>query len=204
MLQQFRRARIALLKHYSLSRKPSIHPTSSGRGGIDRRKRGWSKASLQMMHKIDSFLKECQRFAGIGAVSLMRKALKDFTFSDGTFIPKGTSIVSPSRCLHLDDEYYDDALVFNPFRFSRLRDEQGGDAKHQYVSTSPIYLSFGHGKHACPGRFFAANELKSMLAHVVVTYDVKLEDNKPRPQGLKMGFDIAADPFASILFRKRV
>ena len=35
-----------------------------------------------------------------------------------------------------------------------------------------------------PGRFFTAKELQSMLAHVVVTYDMKLEDNAPYPASL--------------------
>ena len=28
---------------------------------------GWSKAALQKMRKVDSFLKECQRYEGLGA-----------------------------------------------------------------------------------------------------------------------------------------
>ena len=78
----------------------------------------------------------------------MRKATKDFTFSDGTFIPKGTTLVVPSRSLHLNNEHYDNAHVFDPFRFSDMRDEEGEGTKHHFVSTSPEYLPFGHGKHA--------------------------------------------------------
>ena len=121
------------------------------------------------MHKVDSFLKESQRLVGTSAsrsfhalaeggisnpiagllVSLLRKVMKDFTFSDGTFIPKGTTIVAPSKCLHLDNEHYDNAHVFDPFRFSASTcDEEEEDAKHHFVSTGTEYLPFGHGKHA--------------------------------------------------------
>ena len=55
-----------------------------------------------------------------------------------------------------------------------------------------------------PGRFFAANELKSMLAHMVVTYDIKLEDGATHPHSVCYGATIVADPHASVLFRKRV
>ena len=58
--------------------------------------------------------------------------------------------------------------------------------------------------HYSPGRFFAVNELKTMLAHVVVTYDVKLEDNAARPPSLRFGPVILADPCAKVLFRKRI
>ncbi|KAJ7049857.1 hypothetical protein C8F01DRAFT_1264742 [Mycena amicta] len=47
--------------------------------------------------------------------------------------------------------------------------------KHHMISTAPDYLPFGTGKHACPGRFFAATELKMMLAHFVVNYDLEAE-----------------------------
>ncbi|KAN0094344.1 Cytochrome P450 [Tylopilus felleus] len=163
---------------------------------------GWSKASLAKMHKIDSFLKESQRLVGNSVVGLTRKAVKDFTFSDGTFIPKGTSVAAAAWCLHLDDEYYDNPHVFDPFRFANMRDDEH-DTKHQFVSTSTEYLPFGHGKHACPGRFFAASVLKMMLAHLVMSYDVKLEDDKIRPKRLRLGIAIYPDPAAKIMFRRR-
>jgi cytochrome P450 len=33
--------------------------------------------------------------------------------------------------------------------------------------------SFGHGRHACPGRFFAATEMKLLVAYIMMNYDVK-------------------------------
>ena len=80
-----------------------------------------------------------------------RKALKDFTFSDGTFIPKGTNIAALVRPVHLDEKIYEDPLSFKPFRFAEAR-EGANDArdavKNQLVTTSLQYLLFGHGKHA--------------------------------------------------------
>ena len=43
-----------------------------------------------------------------------------------------------------------------------------------------------------------------MLAHVVVTYDVKLEDNAARPRSLYIDPAILADPSAKVLFGKRI
>ena len=152
-----------------------------------------------------------------------RKALKDFVFSDGTFIPKGTLIGVATRSVHHDEKFYRNANVFQPFRFAGMHEDDGEDTKGQLVSTTMEYLAFGHGKHAwydappllcdvrlsntcsfdSPGRFFAAIQLKSILAHIVVTYDVKLEDNATRPRSLHFGTSIVADPRASVLFRKR-
>ncbi|KAG6380639.1 cytochrome P450 [Boletus reticuloceps] len=164
---------------------------------------GWSKVAVDKMRKVDSFLKECLRFEGMLMASLSRKALKDFTFSDGTFIPKGTSVAVPSLSLHHDKTYYEDPDAFKPFRFAEIHDKDGNRVNDQLTSTSVEYLPFGHGRHACPGRFFAATELKLMLAHVVVTYDVKLEDNATYPPSRHIGTFITVNPRAEVVFRNR-
>lgn len=45
---------------------------------------------------------------------------------------------------------------------------------------SDKFLAWGHGRHACPGRFFATYLMKIMLAHVLVHYDVKAHGPKPK------------------------
>ncbi|CAL1694068.1 unnamed protein product [Somion occarium] len=164
---------------------------------------GWTKAAMQKLRKLDSFMRESQRMNGISGVSLMRKALKDVTMSDGSFIPAGTMIVAPAVATHMDDENYTNPEVFDPWRFSNMRDGDGEGTKHQFVSTSVDYITFGHGKHACPGRFFAANELKAMLAHTVMNYDVKFEKESVRPPNLWFAITVSPDPRAKVLFRKR-
>ncbi|KAF9237106.1 cytochrome P450 [Melanogaster broomeanus] len=163
---------------------------------------GWSRDAVAKMHKIDSFLTESLRFEGITCVGMSRKAMKDATFSDGTVIPKGTIVTFAAAATYHDNEHYENADMFDPFRFANMRDEDGEGVKHQFVSTGPEYMPFGYGRHACPGRFFAADELKSMLAHVVVSFDIKLEDGI-RPQSLRIGNAISANPRAKVLFRKR-
>jgi len=164
---------------------------------------GWTKAAMNNLRKVDSFIKEAQRYMGLGAISLTRKAVKDFTFSDGTFIPAGTTVSAPMRATHYDENIYEHPEVFDPFRFSDLRETSGESAKHQLVSTSVEYLVFGHGLHACPGRFFAANSMKAMLAHVVMTYDVKMENEGVLPSSMWFGPNMLPDRDAKVMFRKR-
>ncbi|KAI9830674.1 MAG: hypothetical protein M1826_004503 [Phylliscum demangeonii] len=48
------------------------------------------------------------------------------------------------------------------------------------VTTSEAFLAFGYGRHACPGRFFAANEIKLLIAYIVLNYDVQhIASRKP-------------------------
>ncbi|KAG6332745.1 hypothetical protein ID866_6343 [Astraeus odoratus] len=165
---------------------------------------GWTKNALQKMRRVDSFLKESQRFEGITSLGITRKALKDITLSDGTLIPKGTYVAVPAHAIHHDACIYENPHAFEPFRFADMREQQGESSRHQMVAVSPESLAFGCGKAACPGRFFAAVVLKSMLAHIVVSYDVKLETNTSRPKSKFLGPLIAASHTARVMFRKRL
>ncbi|CAG8719239.1 5148_t:CDS:2, partial [Acaulospora colombiana] len=52
-------------------------------------------------------------------------------------------------------------------------EEEGKEMKKTMFTTSRDFLTFGHGRNACPGRFFAALGLKAVLATLVLDYDVK-------------------------------
>ncbi|KAI0368837.1 cytochrome P450 [Pilatotrama ljubarskyi] len=164
---------------------------------------GWTKNAMGKMWKLDSFLRESQRYNGIGLTSLTRKSLKDITLHDGTRIPKGTMVMAAADATHHDDAVYADADVFDPFRFSRMREAEGESTKHQFVNTSVDYISFGHGKHACPGRFFAANELKSLLAFIILNYDLKLGGDGQRPRNIYWGLNVIPAPNGKVLFKRR-
>ena len=82
-------------------------------------------------------------------VSLFRKSMKDVVFSNGTVIPAGTIVVATSTGTHLQEELYEDAADFKPFRFSDVREKGGPDAQRQQFHTPAAeYISFGHGYHA--------------------------------------------------------
>ena len=72
----------------------------------------------------------------------------------------------------MQDEVFDRADEFDPWRMYRERMKKGEELKHQYVMTSDKNLHFGHGKHACPGRFFAANEVKTLLVLLLMRFEL--------------------------------
>ncbi|KAI0334068.1 cytochrome P450 [Cubamyces sp. BRFM 1775] len=164
---------------------------------------GWTKAALGKMWKVDSVMREAQRLNGINTISVMRKARKNVVLSDGTHIPQGTLLVAAAMPMHHDEDLYDNAHVFDPFRFARQREGEGQGTRFQYVNTSADYVAFGHGKHACPGRFFAATELKAMLAYIVLNYDIKFDGDGQRPGNVYWGPIVFPAPSARVLFRKR-
>ncbi|CAL1702938.1 unnamed protein product [Somion occarium] len=164
---------------------------------------GWTRDALQKMLKVDSFLRESHRHHGIGSLTMTRKALKDFTFSDGTFIPKGAFVSAAEAPTHFDEANYENSEVFDPWRFVSNDGNNIEGVKNQMVSTSTDYVTFGHGRFACPGRFFAANELKAMMAHLVLTYDIKMENEGVIPEPVWYSIKVQPNPTAEVMFRRR-
>ena len=88
------------------------------------------------------------RLMEVCLVVLSRVAMQDLTLVDGTFVPQGTLVAAAVAPAHRDSNHYPRADVFDPFRFSRLREEKGPSATQAFTHTSGKWLAFGHGKHA--------------------------------------------------------
>lgn len=82
------------------------------------------------------------------SVGMLRKATKDFTFSNGVFIPEGTLLVSNVLAIQNDSAIFEDPHLFNPWRFSDARERETDSSKHDFTSTSNEMHTFGHGRHA--------------------------------------------------------
>lgn len=165
---------------------------------------GWTKDAMSRMRKLDSFMRECSRYAGLGVLSVTRHVRKDFKFSNGIVVPQGFRLVVPSGPVHVDPDVYENAHTFKGFRFSDMRDSGDQNLKHQMVNLSPNHLFFGYGRAACPGRFFAVNEVKAMLAYILMTYDFRLADGaQESPSPHWIGGGRSPNAFAKMEFRKR-
>ncbi|EJD49202.1 cytochrome P450 [Auricularia subglabra TFB-10046 SS5] len=165
---------------------------------------GWTKAAMERLRRVDSLLRETQRFHGLGAVSMSRKAMQDFTFSDGTAVKKGQTVSVASRPTHWDASIYPNPDEFVGFRFFDEHENEDDMAlPNRLVSTSFDFLTFGTGRHACPGRFWAANEMKAMMAYMVSHYDMKMEHEGVVPQETWLGATIIPDRNARLVIRKR-
>ena len=103
--------------------------------------------------------------------------------------------------MYTDNDIFPNAEVFDAFRFSRLRDIKGQENRHQFVTTSTTHINFGHGKHTCPGRFFASHEIKLLLAYTLLNYDVRLAGLKPKATWYDRSR--RPDQKAEVQFRKR-
>lgn len=119
----------------------------------------------------------------------------------GVTIPKGSRL-AVSSLLHHDPSVYENPLEYNIHRFADLRDDDSNSHSH-LVSTGPASLGFGHGNHACPGRFFAANELKIALSFLLVNYDWKIDTENVDISPEDIGFTANVNQTARVRFRRR-
>lgn len=162
----------------------------------------WNKRALAQMEKLDSCFRESQRVNSFVTLGLGRRvvARDGVTTPEGLHIPRGNQVCVPGYAMHHDPEVYEAPDEFRPFRFSDQRRKvvEGGNgaaaaedkeaaqasylsrARKQWATTTTDFLGFGHGRGACPGRFFAAAELKLMLAHLILNYDFEMLEERPR------------------------
>jgi cytochrome P450 len=146
------------------------------------------------------------------SVQIVAKA--GVTLPNGTTLPQGTQTLIPMEPIHLDEAIYPRASVYNAFRFcepgftssifdgpqapdskatnpqnsdsptSKSRPSTGEERIKSTVTLDDAFVSFGIGKYACPGRFFALYEMKLMLAHIVTNYDINFLEERPVPLNL--------------------
>ncbi|KAI1753362.1 cytochrome P450 [Xylaria castorea] len=75
---------------------------------------------------------------------------------------------------------------------------------HQFTSIGDANQNFGLGKHACPGRFFAAQEIKLILSYLLLNYEIKLRDGETaRPRPVVFMMTKSPSQTAEVLFRRR-
>jgi cytochrome P450 len=129
-----------------------------------------------------------------------RRGLK---LHNGQVIPYGTTTAVRAYNINTDPKLYPNPHKFDPFRFSRLREVRGSELKYQHGSTSTDFINFGHGLWACPGRFFAAAQLKTIMAYLLMNYDMKLKEGETKPLQNYVGMAILPNSTQEVLFKKR-
>ncbi|KAJ5288996.1 hypothetical protein N7478_002026 [Penicillium angulare] len=163
---------------------------------------GWSKKGLYKLQLLDSVMKESQRLKP-GIVGLQRYAEKDTVLSEGTFIPKGSFLIV--SCHHMFTQNfgtYDNAGEFDGHRFYNIRQSGAQEQWTQFAAASEKHVGFGYGQHACPGRFFATNQIKIIMCHFLLNYDFNFVDGLPR-KPCPRGIGLQANPSAMISIRRR-
>ena len=135
-------------------------------------------------------------------MGIERKVIRDSVLPDGTKLPRGTTIAVDSS------DMWSAATLPNPeafdgYRFLRLRQEGGkSSSMAAFASSFKEHNTFGAGRFICPGRFFVANEMKLVLAHVIMKYDTRLQEGYEL-KDVRSGFYGMTDLEAKVEVRRR-
>ncbi|RUS20931.1 cytochrome P450 [Endogone sp. FLAS-F59071] len=127
--------------------------------------------AIKNMTKLDSFLREVFRLSEPAAI-LTHKNIH----SEGVILPDGHVVAKGEHVMiNAVDIYGDETLqgsnpeLFDPWRFV--------NKAKQSSKVGPDYLKFGMGKHACPGRFLAIQEIKTLVSHLIRKYRITRPEN---------------------------
>lgn len=126
--------------------------------------------ALDKMVFLDNFIREVLR-QGVDKLATTKAVLCDtYTFANGYQVPKGRRVQSMGRRLNM-------GLNSNRSRIDEMDPDLSGN-KH---STQPgrDFVTFGLGKHLCPGRFFAVHEIKLSLIFLFTRYKISIAARKP-------------------------
>ncbi|OTA55558.1 cytochrome P450 [Hypoxylon sp. EC38] len=149
---------------------------------------GWGKRTANKLLRTDSFIKEIARHYPPSALSFRRITKETIILSDGLVLPKDTYVCVATTSPEQDEPGDPDQGRFDGYRYYRkrlTRDSQS--SRYDYASTDKSHVGFGHGRYACPGRFEASIEIKVLLAHILLQYDVRLPPRmNTRPQSVKL------------------
>jgi cytochrome P450 len=128
---------------------------------------------------------------------------KPTKLSDSTLLPKGawvTVAATPAK----DPNIWSEPDRFDGLRFYNLRQQAGNESRYQLTTIHAEQIGFGVGRHACPGRFFAAHELKILIAQLISAFDWKLSDlEKGRPKPLEIGTEMMPNRNVVLLRKSR-
>lgn len=174
--------------------------------------------NFRKMILCDSAIRETARYHPILIKGLTKEVVRPggLDLPDGTHIPRGGWLGVPVLGLHLDERFYPNPEKYDPFRSVKAKRErenaqikEDGGGERTKVSFNDLdagqptstYVGFGYGRHACPGRWFAVQLLKILLAHITLNYEI--EATGPQPKTKVIG-DAALPPTsATIRVRRR-
>ena len=186
------------------------------------------KQGLGRLRLMDSFMKESQRLSPIALsrsppnssrfcffyfccltrifpAFFTRKTSVPITLHDGFHVPAGTHLTCNEQQQSSNPRVWGELDKFDGFRFAKRADEGVEESsKLAFHTTSVESMAFGHGRHACPGRYFAEAEIKAILCHILMNYDIKFPDTvTERPRNIFFETAIMPDPTQKVLLRRR-
>ncbi|KAK3936078.1 cytochrome P450, partial [Diplogelasinospora grovesii] len=132
-----------------------------------------------------------------------RMATSSFALSDGTWIPRGTSIAVAGEAMALDPDFYRDPETFDGRRFLNA-DGKPVSPEGEFHGIEPGNAMWGAGRLTCPGRHYASALSKMIIANLVLKYDISFpEGQKEGPAGIQDDGNLMPNMAQTIVLSER-
>ncbi|KAI9492231.1 cytochrome P450, partial [Zychaea mexicana] len=139
--------------------------------------------TVSQIRLLDSLLREVLRY-DTSYLGMHHKALDNVILSTGQMIPRGSLVLGAMYDAHICPAYMPETAAlgsscpldqFDAHRFMHANDDSSCSSAS---SVGPEYMTFGMFAHACPGRYFAVDEIKYILAEMIMRYDLTTKSGK--------------------------
>lgn len=134
-------------------------------------------------------------------VGFKRQVMEPLKLHDGLELPVGAHI--EMAIVPIQRDHTNNPEQFDGLRYYKKRLQPAEAHKHQFATTNPQILHFGHGKQACPGRFMASNIIKMVLGSLLLRYDFKFPEDQSRPKSLPAFEYSFPSPMGRVMFLER-
>lgn len=121
---------------------------------------------------------------------------------DGIRLPHGAHVCPPSYAISKYPSVIENTDEFDGLRYCHLHKNPNETIKNRHSMAGKNHMHFGHGKYTCPGRFFAFNEMKMVLATMLLRYEVKYPEGASRPANMNIDEYIFVFPELSLLTKR--
>ncbi|KAI1153114.1 cytochrome P450 [Nemania diffusa] len=173
-----------------------------------------TRARLNQMYNLDSALRESLRLWGPVPKAMTRKVIHQdgISLPTGQHLPQGVTVCVSGWGLHHDNAIYPRGYEFVHDRFKTTSQQVTLDGSQDKkttprkslaaAETDESFATWGIGKHACPGRFFAVDLIKIIVSRILLDYEIKIQEK--RPDNVWIEYNIIPPPNAMLRVRRRI
>ena len=127
----------------------SIYPEAAAQLRDELANTSSSDSNIDHLPLLDGFLKESSRLHPSDSISVRRKVLKPYMFSDGTCLKRGDVACVPLQAISWGEGLYPQSLDFDLLRFVREdKHEHPLSSASRFTNATSKYLLWGLGKRA--------------------------------------------------------
>ncbi|KAI1823505.1 cytochrome P450 [Xylaria intraflava] len=168
---------------------------------------GWNDVPYDRLHKLDSMLRESQRTSPTMLLGMKRVFKQPHTFQNGIHVPAGSFTAMMVAQIENDPAYTPNPEDFDALRWYREKQKLGlqnpAARDFDFSAVTRTALSFGYGRSACPGRFFASLVVKMIYVKMLTEYEFRFMPGQGRPQVMSLQDFLVTSPTQQILVRRR-